>query len=219
MRRISILGIAVVCAALLASIPLMAQQQPVYNGPYPQQGQYPSQAGPYGPTMIPAGTNLQIRTNENINTSRSQNGTTYPAEIAQDVTGPNGEILIPRGSPAQLAVVSTGSSTVGGNNLALALQSVNVNGRTYMVETNTTNGGAGGTGIGMNKRTGEYVGGGAVLGTVIGAIAGGAKGAVIGAIAGGGAGAGAQVLTKGRQINVPAETVLTFHLDQPIYLR
>jgi hypothetical protein len=132
---------------------------------------------------------------------------------------PNGVVVIPRGSPARLAVVSNDESTTGGHNLSLALQSIQVNGRNYVVETNTTNGGAGGTGIGKNKRTAEYVGGGAVVGTVIGAIAGGGKGAVIGAIAGGGAGAGAQVLTKGRQVNVPAESVLTFRLDQPMRLR
>src|SRR5207244_7207406 len=35
-------------------------------------------------------------------------------------------------------------------------------------------------GLGKNKRTAEMVGGGAVLGTLIGAIAGGGKGAAIG---------------------------------------
>ena len=48
-------------------------------------------------------------------------------------------------------------------------------------------------GVGANKRTAEMVGGGAVLGTLIGAIAGGGKGAAIGAVAGAGAGAGTLV--------------------------
>ena len=52
--------------------------------------------------------------------------------------------------------------------------------------------------------------GGAALGTLLGAIAGGGAGAAIGAAAGAAAGAGAQVLTQGKQINVPAESVLTF---------
>jgi hypothetical protein len=52
-------------------------------------------------------------------------------------------------------------------------------------------------GLGANKRTGAFVGGTALLGTVIGAIAGGGNGAAIGAVAGAGAGAGAQVLTRG----------------------
>jgi hypothetical protein len=62
------------------------------------------------------------------------------------------------------------------------------------------------------------VGGGAVLGTLIGAVAGGAKGAVVGAVAGAAAGAGAQVLTRGKEVNVPAESVLTFRLGNPINL-
>jgi len=74
-------------------------------------------------------------------------------------------------------------------------------------------------GIGKNQRTAEMVGGGAVLGTLLGAVAGGGRGAAIGAIAGAAAGAGAQVLTRGKTVNVPAETVLTFRLDQPLTLQ
>jgi hypothetical protein len=55
-----------------------------------------------------------------------------------------------------------------------------------------------------------------VLGTIIGAIAGGGKGAAIGAAAGAAAGAGGQVLTQGREVRVPAESILNFRLDQPL---
>jgi hypothetical protein len=193
------------------------QNQPEYRGPDTPQGAQEEAPPPPAPqNVIPEGTSIAIRTNENINTSDA--GSTYSAEIRDDVLDPNGQVLIPRHSPARLMVVNTAENN-SGKNLALALQSIRVNGRSYQVETSTTNGGAGGTGIGKNKRTGEYIGGGAVLGTVIGAIAGGGKGAAIGAIAGGSAGAGAQVLTKGKQINVPAESVLTFRLDQPLQLR
>jgi outer membrane lipoprotein SlyB len=62
------------------------------------------------------------------------------------------------------------------------------------------------------------VGGGAALGTLIGAIVGGGKGAAIGAAVGAGAGVGGVVLTKGKEVNVPAETVLNFRLDQDLSL-
>jgi hypothetical protein len=71
-------------------------------------------------------------------------------------------------------------------------------------------------GLGVNKRTGEFTGGGAALGAIIGAIAGGGKGAAIGAGAGAGGGALTQILTKGGSIKVPSETVLTFQLDKPV---
>lgn len=197
------------------------QNYPNQNYPnqnYPNQN-YPTQtSSAMGPNMqIPAGTQVSIRTDADINSKSAQPGQTFPAEIAQDVVDPNGNVVIPKGSPAQIAMVNT-NNTGAKTDLGLALESVNVNGRTYTLSSNSVQGSKNG-GIGANKRTGEYVGGGALIGTVIGAMAGGGKGAAIGAVLGAAGGAGTQVLTRGNQINVPAETVLTFKLDQPIYLQ
>jgi outer membrane lipoprotein SlyB len=96
---------------------------------------------------------------------------------------------------------------------------VSVNGQRYALNTqDITQTGNARRGLGANQRTGTYVGGGAVLGTLLGAIAGGGRGAAIGALAGAAAGAGTEVLTKGSEVRVPAETVLNFQLDQPVYL-
>ncbi len=193
-----------------------APQQQYPQQPYPQTSQ-PGVWNTQGAFTLPAGTELSIRTNENIDATKQDVGHTYSAEISQDLMGPNGQVMIPRGSPAQLSIVSS-KGTLGTSQLELGLQSVTVNGRQMLVQTNPTSAGND-RGIGKNKRTAEMTGGGAVLGTVIGAIAGGAKGAVIGAVTGGAAGAGAQVLTKGNQVKVPAETVLNFKLDQPLTLQ
>lgn len=163
---------------------------------------------------LPAGTQISVRTNEQINARTGNNGRTYAASIAQDILDQNGNVLIPQGSDAQLVVRNYES-----NNVALDLQSISVNGTQYQVNTeDIRETGNGREGLGKNKRTGEYVGGGAVLGTLLGAIAGGGKGALIGAVAGGAAGAGAEVLTKGDSVRVPAESVLTFRLDSPLQL-
>lgn len=188
--------------------------QPVYN----QQNQ-----PVYGQNMtgqtIPAGTTLSIRTDNEIKAQDAQAGSVYPATISDDVVGQNGAVIIPRNSPAQLTVVNTGKTITGKPELSLALQSVTVNGINYMVQSDTVSGGQNNGGIGANKRTGVYVGGGALVGTLIGAMAGGAKGAAIGALIGAAGGAGTQVLTRGNQINVPAESVLKFKLDQPMFLQ
>ena len=55
-----------------------------------------------------------------------------------------------------------------------------------------------------------------MIGAIIGAIAGGGKGAAIGGGVGAAAGAGAQVLTRGKSVNVPAESLVTFRLEQPL---
>jgi outer membrane lipoprotein SlyB len=97
----------------------------------------------------------------------------------------------------------------------LDLQSISVEGQAYRVSTTDLQR-SGKQGLGANKRTAQYTGGGAALGAIIGAIAGGGKGAAIGAGAGAGAGAATQVITKGSSIKVPVETVLTFELDKPV---
>ena len=95
------------------------------------------------------------------------------------------------------------------------MQTVTINGRQHRIDTADI-GQKGKSGIGANKRTAEYTGGGAALGAIIGAIAGGGRGAAIGAGSGAGAGALTQVLTKGGAVKVPAESVLTFQLDRPL---
>ena len=168
--------------------------------------------------ILPTGTSISVRADQEINSQNAAEGRTYPASIQQDITDSNGKVVIPRGTPATLIVRRmTEGGTLSSGSYVLDLDSVQVNGRRYVVETQEIEKGE--TGIGKNKRTAEYVGGGAVLGTLLGAIAGGGKGAAIGAVAGAAAGGGAQVLTKGHDIRVPAETVLNFRLDAPLHLR
>jgi len=56
----------------------------------------------------------------------------------------------------------------------------------------------------------------AALGAIIGGLAGGGKGAAIGAASGGGLGAGVNAVTRGEQVKIPAETLITFKLQSPI---
>jgi hypothetical protein len=102
--------------------------------------------------------------------------------------------------------------------MVLDMQSMTVAGRRYVVSTTDLKQDMG-TGLGKNKRTAETVGGGAALGTIIGAIAGGAKGAAIGVLVGAAGGAGVEVLNKGKDVRVPAETLLTFRLDKAASLQ
>jgi hypothetical protein len=169
-------------------------------------------------TVLPAGTSISVRNDQDINSQNAAEGRTFPASIMQDVMDGTGNVVIPRGSPATLVIRTVNEGgTLSSGNFVLDLDSVRVNGHRYMVSTEDIEKGE--QGIGKNKRTATYVGGGAVLGTLLGAIAGGGKGAAIGAIAGAAAGGGAQVLTKGHEIRVPAETTLNFRLDSPLRLR
>jgi hypothetical protein len=169
--------------------------------------------------MIPAGTTLVVRANESISAEHAEQGRLYDAEITQDVVNAQGQVLVPRGSPAKLAVLNASSGgAVGTSNLTLALAAIFTGGRNYTVETDIAER-QGTQGLGANERTARNVGGGAALGALIGAIAGGGSGAAAGAAIGAAAGGTAQVLTRGDAVRVPAETVLTFQLEEPIRLR
>lgn len=160
---------------------------------------------------IVTGTDITVRTNETIDAKKSD-GRVYSAVVDQDVTDSNGYVAIPKGSNAELIV-----KKVDDKELTLDLESVTVNNQRYVVNAATSPLSSGQRdGIGKNKRTGEFIGGGAALGAIIGAIAGGGRGAAIGAAAGAGAGAGAQVLTRGKKVTVPSESLLTFRLEQPL---
>ncbi len=160
---------------------------------------------------IDAGTTITVRTNEEIDAKESD-GRVYMGVVDQDVLDRNNRIVVPRGSDAELVVRRESD-----NDIAVDLDSIMINGQRYSVATEgSVIGAERKEGIGANKRTGKYVGGGAVIGAIIGAIAGGGKGAAIGAGVGAAGGAGAQVLTRGSSVEVPAESLLTFRLSEPL---
>jgi len=160
---------------------------------------------------IDTGTSVTVRTSEKINVKKSD-GRIFAGVVDQDVRDANNSVAIPKGSQVELTV-----KQLAKNDLVLDLESVTVGGQRYVVTADDADmGSEQKDGIGKNKRTAEYIGGGAVLGTIIGAIAGGKKGAAIGAAAGAGAGAGAQVLTRGKKVNIPAESLVTFRLEKSL---
>jgi len=182
------------------------------------QGQRNGYYARAGNLTIPAGAELAVRTIDPIYSRSEAPGRTYAANIDQDILDNTGAVAIPRGSDAEL-VVRTGNAGTSSSYLALDVDYITVSGRRYYVTTGDVQEQAQRQGIGENKRTAEMVGGGALLGTLIGAMAGQGKGAAIGAVAGAAAGAGAEVMTKGKEVRVPSETVLNFRLEKDLILQ
>jgi hypothetical protein len=168
---------------------------------------------------LASGTTVSVRSEENIDSAKAVEGQTFAGEVTEDVLDADGAVVIPRGANAQLIIrsASKGGKIRGASDLVLDLKQVAIEGREYQLSTSDLVQ-QGKSGIGANKRTAIYTGGGAALGAIIGAIAGGGKGAAIGAGAGGGGGALTQILTKGDAIRIPVETVLKFQLDKPLHV-
>ena len=164
---------------------------------------------------IPAATALVIRMIDDVDSERDSVGKTYRASLDEPVTV-NGDIVVPRGADITAKLVDDKESgkLSGRTELTMDLVSIVVGGKEIPITTQETIT----TSESRTGRTAKVVGGTAALGAIIGAIAGGGKGAAIGAASGAGAGTAIQVLTKGQRVRIPAETRLSFTLQQPVKL-
>ncbi|HUI50331.1 MAG TPA: hypothetical protein VLX60_01040 [Terriglobales bacterium] len=180
----------------------------------------PAPAASLGPAIvIPEGTDIAIHTDETIDSESSSTGQLFSATVAEDVPDSNGNVAIPQGTRAKLVVRNMGTGgAVHSGEIVLDLFSVSVGGKQYRVDTSDVDY-SNKRGVGANKRTAEYGGGGAAIGALLGGIFGGGKGAGIGAAAGAGGGLLTQIFTRGKVVKVPSETLLRFRLYRTLVLR
>jgi hypothetical protein len=162
---------------------------------------------------IPAGTVFSVRMIDSIDSAQNHAGDEFAATLGAPVVVGD-RVVIPRNSDARVRLVQTTSAgrMSGRSELKVELVSVRAGGQIYELETGYYEQ----AGASRSKRTAETVGGGAVLGALIGAIAGGGKGAAIGTVAGAGAGTAAQAATHGQQVKIPSEAKLEFTLKSPV---
>ena len=187
--------------------PGYAQQRPQYAPPAP------TYSTPKGPVTLAQGTLIQVRTAESLDNKRAKDGTPVQFTVIRDVTV-NGWLAIPRGATVHGVVTESKSSgELGGSPvLGLTLTSLDLGGKTYPLQTDQFKV------KGPNKagRTAGNIVGGALLGALIGGAAGGGGGAAIGAAAGGTVGTAASAATPGPRAWIPAEALVTFHLNAPV---
>jgi hypothetical protein len=163
------------------------------------------------PVTLPVGTEVRIVLDQAIASNQSKSGDEFDASLASPIQV-DGKTIVPRGARVLGRVVEARESgrLKGTSLLTLALVAIEVDGKSYDIETNSISRSGGG----HTKRNTAMIGGGAGAGAIVGAIAGGGKGAAIGAAAGAGAGTAAAAATGKKEITLPAETSLLFKLTQ-----
>lgn len=179
-------------------------------------GSAASQAPPPPTTVdLPAGSRIRVRLDQDLGSKISTPGQSFTATVAEDVVV-NGQTVIAKDSRADGTVIDAKplGHIKGGAYLSIRIDRVHTNWGSYPVETSSIDRAEKGKG----KRTALMAGGGGALGAIIGGVAGGGKGALIGAAAGGGAGTAGSAFTGNKQIFLPAETLLTFHLEHPVHI-
>lgn len=173
----------------------------------------PPEPTPVPKVTIPAGTQLSIRINQELNSETAQVGDVFHGSISTPVSI-EGRTVIPTSADVEGRVVDVKSAGrfAGQSDLVIELTKLTMNGKSYAISSDHWSK----QGNGRGKATAAKVGGGAALGAVLGGIFGGGKGAAIGAAAGAGAGTGVSAATKGQQIILKPETVLSFQLQSPV---
>jgi hypothetical protein len=163
---------------------------------------------------IPAGTTLEVRLSDAIDTGKVSEGASFAGTLASPIAV-NGMEVAAAGAAVNgkvTHVVSSGRLSKPAE-LSLTLDSLTTSGgETVGISTDTWSD----KGQSHKKRNAEMIGGGAVGGAIIGALAGGKKGAAIGGLAGGGGGAGVAAYTGKKEIVLAAETKLDFKLSSSV---
>ena len=165
---------------------------------------------------IPAGTHIRVRLGSAISSKTAHDGDPFNATLTSPIVV-RGHTVARSGSAASGRVVAANAQGrfKGGAVLGLRLDSLNIGGNPVPISTDTY----AQQDKGKGKRTAGFIGGGAGLGALVGGLAGGGKGALIGGLAGAGAGTAGTAFTGNKQIVIPAETVLSFSLQQSVRVR
>lgn len=160
---------------------------------------------------VPAGTVLEVGLTEALSSSKNEPGDMFMANLEAPVVI-GGTTVLEKGLMVHGRVVDAKESgrVKGLASLTLALESFKKDGKTTSFVTKNLVEEA----KNSKKRDAGIIGGAAVVGTAIGAIAGGGSGAAKGAAIGGGAGAGTVLVTKGKEVELAPEAKLTFTVDK-----
>jgi hypothetical protein len=141
--------------------------------------------------MIAAGTTLSATIDDEITTEHAHEGDHFRAELAEDVLGPHGEVLLHAGSIVNGRVAASHESTGPQDpaSLKLEVESITADGRTLGLAADVVDVQIDAQTRDSNQTSAAKVAGGAAAGALIGRILGGSgtdapKGAAVGAAAG-----------------------------------
>ena len=165
--------------------------------------------------VLPRGTRLQVRLNQTIDVKHAESGDRFSGVLAEPVVEGN-TVAVPSGSAAsgEVLVAHKRGHFKGKSVLALTLTRLEINGAIYRIDTSNLSR----TKKGKGKRSAAFIGGGAGMGMLIGGIATGGVGLLVGGLAGGGAGALGAAFTGNKDLSIPAESVVTFRLQDALTL-
>lgn len=166
------------------------------------------------PNEIAVGTEFDVRLQDSLSSATAQVEDRFEATTVVDLKDDRGRLMVPAGSTMRgvISSVQKASRTQRTGKLTVAFDRVTINGRNYPMRATVTQALES---EGIRGEAGK-IGIGAGAGAIIGAILGGAKGALAGILIGGG---GTIAATEGKDVELPAGTMLRVRLDSPVTLQ
>jgi hypothetical protein len=163
---------------------------------------------------VPVGTEFDVRIQSSLGSATSQVEDRFEATTLVDLRDDRGRTMVPAGSTMRgiVSSVSKATRTERTGKMTVAFDRVTISGRSYPIRATVTQA-IESEGIKGEK---EKIGIGAGAGAILGAILGGVKGAVAGVLIGAG---GTMVATEGKDVELPAGTVLRVRLDSGLQLQ
>jgi hypothetical protein len=153
---------------------------------------------------------VEVSITQQLSASKNEVGDPFSGVLSKPVTTSGGGTVFPKGASVSGTVVAAkGRGRFKGSG-ALGIQVTTIAGRS--VSTNEYEKEQAGKG----KRTAAMIGGGTGAGALIGGLAGGGKGALIGGLIGAGAGTAGAAFTGNKDVVIPSESIVTFHLTAPV---
>jgi hypothetical protein len=164
------------------------------------------------PGTVPVGKELDVRLQSSLNSGTAKNEQRFEATTVADATQ-GGKVLIPAGSVVRGMVsdVTAAGRVDRTGSMKLNFDRITIDGQPHQIRAMATQVFQSG-GLRDDKAT---AGAGASIGGVIGGLAGGVSGALLGAAIGAG---GAVASTEGKDISLPAGTVIRIRFDSPLNL-
>jgi hypothetical protein len=170
----------------------------------------PEQVNSSDPGVIPVGQELDVRLQNSLSSETATVEQRFEATTVVDLMQ-NGRVLVPAGSTVRGVVsdVKRPGRVDRTGSLTLSFDTLVIRGRDYPMRGMATQVFESG---GIREEVGT-VGAGAGIGGVVGGLIGGVRGALLGAVIGAG---GAIAATEGKDVHIPAGSVIRVRLDSPV---
>jgi hypothetical protein len=186
---------------------------PTSSAPSTTANTAPTEVSGSAQGVVPTGQELDVRLGTTLSSKTAKVEQRFEATTVADVTQ-NGRVLIPAGSMVRgvVAAVDPADRVHRAGSLTLSFDEITLRGRGYPIRAQATNIFESG-GI---REEGGTAGVGAGAGAIVGGIIGGLKGAILGAVIGAG---GAIAATEGKDVELPAGSIIRIRLDSPLTAR